>query len=172
MIADKSVLKTAALGRGLAAGLFLVAIGTPLTWAVFTFVPGMDVFRPYTRLAMWWCLAVALLGGVGLDLVVGRAQRWRRWAGPALAVAVIGVTAVQLLDYGPTGDVEYVLTNEASQANSSVVVGSNTNIGGGDFIRGEPGDDVIHGGDGDDVLTGGAGYDVIDGGPGNNAVTQ
>lgn len=124
----------AALGRGLAAGLFLVAVGTPLTWVVFTFVPGMDVFRPYTRLAMWWCLAVGLLGGVGLDVVVAQARRWRRWAGPALAVAVIGVTAAQLLDYGralnppfPRRDAAYLFPAtplvQAMQAESTSTTG-------------------------------------------------
>lgn len=93
----------AALGRGMAVGIFLVAVGTPLTWLVFTFVPGMDVFRPYDRLAMWWCLAVALLGGVGLDVVLAHADRWRRgraWLAPAVGAAVVGLTAVQLLDCG------------------------------------------------------------------------
>lgn len=90
----------AALGRGLAAGLFLVAVGTPFTWLAFTFIPGMDVFRPYTRLAMWWPLAIGLLGGVGLDLVVDKLGAWQRWAGAALAVVVVAGTGAQLLDYG------------------------------------------------------------------------
>jgi hypothetical protein len=90
----------AALGRALAVGLILVIVGTPLTWVVFTFVPGMDVFRPYTRLVMWWSLGIALLAGAGLDIVIRRARHWPRWVGAAIAVAVISVTAVQLLDFG------------------------------------------------------------------------
>ncbi|MPY93556.1 MAG: LPXTG cell wall anchor domain-containing protein [Acidimicrobiia bacterium] len=90
----------ASLGRGLAAGVFLVTVGTPLTWLVFTFVPGMDVFRPYDRLVMWWPLAVGLLGGAGLDVLVERCGRYRRWLGAALAVLVVAGTAGQLLDYG------------------------------------------------------------------------
>jgi Ca2+-binding RTX toxin-like protein len=89
------------------------------------------------------------------------------------------VRAVQLLDYSPTGDAQYIQTDAVSQATSTVVAGTNTNIGGGDFIRGESGDDVVHGqtgtdriwGDGqDDDLYGESGYDWISGGAGDDGI--
>jgi hypothetical protein len=59
------------------------------------------------------------------------------------------------------------------------VAGTNTNIGGGDFIHGEAGDDIVHGmtgndalfGDGqDDDLYGEEGYDWISGGAGDDGI--
>ena len=97
----------AALGRALGVGLFLVIVGTPLTWVVFTFVPGMDVFRPYERLGMWWALAVILLGGAGLDSVLSRTDQWRPWVRPMLAGAVVGFTALQLLSFGRSVNPEF-----------------------------------------------------------------
>lgn len=88
------------LGGALVVGIFLVVVGTPLTRVVFELVPGMDVFRPYGRLAMWWGLGLALLGGAGLDVVSQWLRRWRHSMVPAVAVVLIGLTALQLLAFG------------------------------------------------------------------------
>ncbi|MEA3216604.1 MAG: hypothetical protein QOJ19_2760, partial [Acidimicrobiia bacterium] len=60
------------LGAVLVCAIFLVAVGTPLTWLAYHLIPGMDVFRPYSRLMMWWPLGIALMAGTGLDWLVGR----------------------------------------------------------------------------------------------------
>jgi hypothetical protein len=92
------------VGGVLLAGLFLVAVGTPLTWLVFRLAPGMNVFRPYSRLEMWWALGLGLMAGAGLDLVVEKVSKWRVPAAgriaTALACVVIVGTAGQLLAYG------------------------------------------------------------------------
>ena len=84
----------------LCASIFVIAIGTPATWVVFRFAPGMNVFRPYSRLMAWWPLGIALLGGLGLDRVFGLiARRSVRWA-HITALVIVTVTAAQLLRYG------------------------------------------------------------------------
>jgi hypothetical protein len=90
----------------------LVATGTPLTWLVFHFVPGFDIFRPYSRLLMFSSFATTVLGGLGLDFLM---QKWREsWSKTfvtwqprrsdqlaiGLATIVITITAFQLIDYG------------------------------------------------------------------------
>jgi hypothetical protein len=62
------------LGGLLALTTLLVAIGTPLTWFAYHLIPGFEYFRPLGRGLFLWCFAVALLGGLGLDVVV----RWLR----------------------------------------------------------------------------------------------
>ena len=62
------------LGRGLLAGSFAVAVGGPVTWVAYHFVPAFNVLRPYSRLLSLWTFGVALLGGLGLDA----ALRWLR----------------------------------------------------------------------------------------------
>ncbi len=80
--------------------IFIVAIGTPATWLVFHLAPGMNVFRPYSRLMAWWPLGLALLGGLGLDrlhmLIARRSVRWAH----VVALVIIAGTAAQLLRYG------------------------------------------------------------------------
>lgn len=88
------------LGGTLVVGILLVVVGTPLTRVVFELVPGMDVFRPYGRLVMWWGLGLALLGGAGLDVALEVVRRWRRPIVPAVAVVLVAVTALQLLAFG------------------------------------------------------------------------
>lgn len=108
------------LGAGLVAVIFLVAVGTPFTWLAYHVIPGMNVFRPYSRLMMWWPMGIALIAGTGLDWLVGRVSastgpaaasseglgsatrrdRRRRWLASAIALVVVTATAVQLLNYG------------------------------------------------------------------------
>jgi hypothetical protein len=90
----------------------LVTTGTPLTWLVFHVVPGFDVFRPYSRLLMFSSFATAVLGGLGLDVLIQtwhaswskRFAAWppRRSVGFASGVAtlIIALTALQLMTYG------------------------------------------------------------------------
>ena len=101
------------LGRCLLAGSFAVAVGGPVTWIAYHFVPGFNVIRPYSRLLSLWTFGVALLGGLGLDA----ALRWARAratvrregaaAKPALRVVLaagaalaVVLTAAQLGAYG------------------------------------------------------------------------
>jgi YD repeat-containing protein len=87
--------------------------------------------------------------------------------------------AVVLLDYSPTGDLQYISTNPNDQAVSTVTAGANTNVGAGDFLHGEAGDDIIHGQTGSDRiwgegqsddLYGESGYDWISGGTGVDGI--
>lgn len=113
--------KGAGLGRGLAIGAVLVAIGGPVSWLAFELIPGMNIFRPYARLIFVFDLGVAVLGAVGLDALMRaierpefrltrtsrlRAQeghsRHRRgwWISRGVAVVFIAITAIQLGWYG------------------------------------------------------------------------
>ena len=87
--------------------------------------------------------------------------------------------AVTLLDYTPTGDAYYTACNPLWPAMCTQNVGTNTNIGGGDFLFGEGGNDIVYGetgsdrifgGGGDDQLYGNSGSDWISGGTGDDGV--
>jgi hypothetical protein len=67
----------AGLGRGLVVVSALIAIGGPLTWLAYHLVPGMNVFRPYSRLLFVFDFGVATLGAVGLDALIRWAPRGR-----------------------------------------------------------------------------------------------
>lgn len=117
------------LGRGLVIGSLLVAVGGPGTWIAFHLVPGMNVFRPYSRLMFLFDFGVAVLAALGLDRVLravaghrraepdgvgrdhraapahrrrhGRQSRSGRGAlAAAMTVALVGGTALQLGSYG------------------------------------------------------------------------
>jgi hypothetical protein len=113
--------KGAGLGRGLAIGAVLVAVGGPVSWLAFELIPGMNIFRPYARLIFVFDLGVAVLGAVGLDALMSfiesRQFRWTRtsklraqeghsrlrrgwWISRCIAVVFIAVTAIQLGWYG------------------------------------------------------------------------
>jgi hypothetical protein len=113
--------KGVGLGRGLVVVIPLVAMGGPLTWLVFRFVPGMQVFRPYARLVFLFDFGIAVLAAAGLDVLIvairGRESRGQKVAthrkangGPtksgrsilaaAVAIALITLTAVELGQYG------------------------------------------------------------------------
>ena len=106
------------LGRVVAIGTALFALGTPFAWLVFNLAPGFDSLQGLGRSLFLFCFAVALLGGIGLDATVGWLQRpngpfrrrsWPRWLAAVrtrqaiaigLAAVCITVTAAQLLGYG------------------------------------------------------------------------
>ncbi|HVA05796.1 MAG TPA: hypothetical protein VNG12_03545, partial [Acidimicrobiales bacterium] len=115
--------KGSGLGRGMTIGAVLVAIGGPVGFLAYKLIPGMNVFRPYSRLLFVFDLGLAVLGAVGLDAVMrwisgrpktvfaagssappagswsfGHTRRW--WMSRCLAVTVVGVTALQLGSYG------------------------------------------------------------------------
>jgi hypothetical protein len=114
--------KGSGLGRGMTIGAVLVAIGGPVSLLAYKLIPGMNVFRPYSRLLFVFDLGLAVLGAVGLDAVMrwiagpnraaaegasglvvskwyaGHTERW--WMSRFIAVMVIGVTALQLGSYG------------------------------------------------------------------------
>ena len=116
------------LGRAMAAGVFAVAVGTPATWVAYHVIPGFDVFRPYSRLLILWTFAVALLGGLGLDVIVRRLWRRRDPAAPAISIgrmrkplaagiaaaALLG-TAYQLGTYGRDINPPFVKTASVSR---------------------------------------------------------
>jgi Bacterial membrane protein YfhO len=66
-----------ALGRWLAIGTLLVTTGTAALWIPYHLLPGFAYFRPLGRALFYWCFAVALLGGLGLDGLI----RWSREPG-------------------------------------------------------------------------------------------
>jgi len=91
-----------------------VMLGTPLTWLVWRFVPGMDVFVPYSRLIVLVAFGVVLAAGIGVDAVsdawrhrapaggVGTGSgpsSLRRAAGAVATTALVTVTAVQLIPF-------------------------------------------------------------------------
>ena len=97
------------LGRGLAVGIFLFAVGTPVTWLALTLAPRLRALGGFGRALFLWNLGVAVLGGLGLDAVVRRVRslpRSGRGARAATALAAIVCTVcvvstgAQLLAYG------------------------------------------------------------------------
>jgi hypothetical protein len=100
------------LGRVLAAGTLLLTVGTPLTWLAYRGWPGFAFFRPWGRALFLWCFAIALLAGLGLDLIQRRSRRGSLSIGglrldsrvlgrgaAALGVVVILLTVTQLFRY-------------------------------------------------------------------------
>lgn len=110
------------LGRGLLVTAFAIALGTPATWIAYHYIPGFDVFRPYSRLLVFSAFAIALLGGLGLDALWRHTREpaddspsprylrvpGRRRAVVALSVVAIGLTTVQLGRYGRDVNPPYV----------------------------------------------------------------
>ena len=112
----------AGLGRGLVICSVLVGVGGPVTYLVFRLVPGMNVFRPYSRVLFLFDLGVVVLGAIGLDrlLAILAGERavlgWRsestaalpkraiprpvRLVGTGFLVAVVALTGWQLGYYG------------------------------------------------------------------------
>ena len=100
------------LGRSLVVGLFLFAVGTPVTWVALRVIPGLISLGGLRRSLFLWDLGVALLGGLGLDAVLSHLRKGRgggirgptgrtRAVLPALiAAACISATGTQLLTYG------------------------------------------------------------------------
>ncbi len=78
---------------------------------------------------------------------------------------------VQHLDYSPTGEAGQHWLTTTDRAHPVLTAGTDTNIGGGDFLHGENGNDVIHGMTGDDALWGEAGDDDLYGQAGNDWVS-
>jgi Bacterial membrane protein YfhO len=112
----------AALGRVLAVATLLIALDTPALRLTYALVPGFGVFRPLGRLLYFVNFSVALLAGLGLDMLLrwsrvlsaetagqrpATRSRWRslmEWqadtAMMAFSIFVIGFTAAQLITYG------------------------------------------------------------------------
>ncbi len=73
----------AALGRWLAAGTFLVAMGAPvLSWVVFRLVPGMSRLSTTGYLLWLFDFGLVLLAAVALDGLLALARAWREVARP------------------------------------------------------------------------------------------
>jgi len=100
-----------ALGRAAAGITLAFIVGTPVTWIGFHLVPGLSSFNGLARSLFVWNLGLAVLGGIGLDAVLGWLRRMMgsraRGAGggagllvPAVGVLCLAVTAGQLLAYG------------------------------------------------------------------------
>ena len=111
----------AGLGRGLVVLSALIAIGGPLTWLAFHLVPGMNVFRPWSRLLFLFTFGVAVLGAIGLDRLISLTRRpgerhgeglharrpgtrrAHRLAWPVanvVGLVIVAITAFQLGTYG------------------------------------------------------------------------
>lgn len=73
----------AALGRWVLIGSAVAMLPGPGSWLTYHLVPLMDVFRPYSRLALYMGFGVVLLGGVGIDVagdrVAARLHAGRGW---------------------------------------------------------------------------------------------
>ncbi len=86
-----------------AGGLALYVLGTPLTRLGTQLVPGLAYFRPLGRMLFVWALAWAIVAALGYDgfgrWLGARRPGWRR-ALPALGLALVALTAAQLIGYG------------------------------------------------------------------------
>ena len=112
--------KGSGLGRGLVIGAVAIAVGGPVSWLAYRVIPGMNVFRPYSRLLFVFDMGVVVLGAVGLDAAMraiagsthpdgsvhrhsattSRSRSGRWWISRVLGVVVVAVTALQLGVYG------------------------------------------------------------------------
>jgi len=102
-------------GFGRTAGVItlLFVLGTPVTWIGYHLVPGLGSLNGLARSLFVWNLAVAVLGGIGLDLMSAWLQRKVESRGAngtlgsrlpsmvaVLALLCVVATAVQLIGYG------------------------------------------------------------------------
>jgi hypothetical protein len=111
-----------ALGSVVLATFALAAVGGPVTWLVYHLTPLGRVFRPYGRLFQWSAFGLAMLGGIGLSIVLDRVKRaavgrdvpWLlRPRG--IAIVVLAVTAAQLI--GVSRQLNPAFASRAPEAN-------------------------------------------------------
>lgn len=99
------------LARCLVVLVPLVMIGTPLTWVVWRFVPGMNVFRPYSRLIVFAAFGLVIAAGLGVQVVLDGMRRhrprWQQIIHVGLALAIL-VTAGQLMYLGRRSNPPFV----------------------------------------------------------------
>jgi hypothetical protein len=98
------------LGRVLLVGTLLVCGGTVLAAIPYHLVPGFSFLTQLGRMLDFWCFAVALLGGLGLDYALQVARRLSRRASggrrqaielvaAGVAAFAIALTAYQTMSY-------------------------------------------------------------------------
>ncbi|MEZ5266187.1 MAG: YfhO family protein [Acidimicrobiales bacterium] len=67
----------------------LIMIGTPLAWVAWRLVPGMNVFRPYSRLVVFVAFALCVAAALGVQVLLDAVARHRPNARTALHVALV-----------------------------------------------------------------------------------
>jgi hypothetical protein len=91
----------AMFGRLLLVSTLLVCGGTVLVTVPYHLVPGFSFLTQLGRMLDFWCFAVALLGGLGLDQALQLVRRRSSRLGPARAraagVALAGVAALVIV---------------------------------------------------------------------------
>ncbi len=96
------------LARSLVVITPAVMLGTPLTWLVWRFVPGMNVFQAYARLIVLVAFGIVIAAAIGTDVLADawhrRSPRTAEFGGGVVGIAVIAVlvlvTAAQLIPFG------------------------------------------------------------------------
>ena len=99
------------LARVLVVAVPLIMIGTPLTELTWRFVPGMNVFRPYSRLIVFAAFGLVLAAALGVQMVLDGIARQRPTLQPAIRVGLamaIVVTAGQLMFLGRRSNPPFV----------------------------------------------------------------
>ena len=99
------------LARVLVVAVPLIMIGTPLTALTWRFVPGMNVFRPYSRLIVFAAFGLVLAAALGVQMVLDGIARQRPTLQPAIRVGLamaIVVTAGQLMFLGRRSNPPFV----------------------------------------------------------------
>ncbi|MCC6434129.1 MAG: YfhO family protein [Acidimicrobiales bacterium] len=80
----------------------LIMIGTPLAWVAWRLVPGMNVFRPYSRLVVFVAFAMVVAAAIGVQVVLDAVARRRPGLNVALRIALV------LIIVGTAGHLMYL----------------------------------------------------------------
>jgi len=99
-----------------------IAVGTPLTWVAYNFVPGFDSLQPYARLIFVIGFGICLLAGAGVDVLTSVLRRLRtrfvrrlrpghtvvRLAALVGGLSLVSWVALPLIDYAVRINPEFV----------------------------------------------------------------
>jgi hypothetical protein len=98
----------AIFARWLALVALLVALGTLATWCLYYGLPGFKYFKPVSRVMFLFQFGIAILAAYGVDYLLRRAPRlrrwWARWSPGRRALVAYAALAIVVLQMFHLGD--------------------------------------------------------------------